>query len=71
MSSIVSYDLEDENIQCLSNRIEKLLDEKYKDEIEGVPKHIKRTLCQNFAISCKNKNMNIEELFCPTKITIH
>ena len=34
----------------------------YKDELTNIPEHIKTTLCQNFAIQCKNNKMNMDQL---------
>ena len=69
MDGAIKYDLTDEDIQNISEKLRKILDETYKDEISGVPDHIKSTLCQNFAIQCKNNNMNIDKLLDEAGIT--
>ena len=65
----IKYDLTDEDIQNIADKIQKLVHETYKNELEGVPDHIKNTLCQNFAIQCKNNNMNIDALLDEAGIT--
>ena len=56
----IKYDLNDEDLQNIAEHIEKVMDEIYKDEIQGVPVHIKKTLCQNYAIECKKNNIDID-----------
>jgi len=62
MTTGLKYDLNDENIQNLSEKIKHIMNEKYKEELSTVPDHIKNTLCQNFVIQCKNNNTDIDSL---------
>ena len=62
MESGLKYNLNDEDIQNLSEKIKYIMNEKYKEELSTVPDHIKNTLCQNFVIQCKNNNTDIDTL---------
>jgi len=62
MESGLKYNLNDEDIQNLSEKIKYIMNEKYKEELSTVPDHIKNTLCQNFVIQCKNNNTDIDSL---------
>ena len=62
MGTGLKYDLNDEDIEKLSEKIKYIMNEKYKEELSTVPDHIKNTLCQNFVIQCKNNNTNIDSL---------
>mgnify|MGYP000218029846 CR=1 FL=1 len=62
METGLKYNLNDEDIQNLSEKIKYIMNEKYKEELSTVPEHIKNTLCQNFAIQCKNNNTDIDAL---------
>ena len=60
---MIKYDLTDEDIEEMSVQIKNLMEVQYKDELSNIPEHIKTTLCQNFAIQCKNNNnTNIDQL---------
>lgn len=59
---MIKYDLTDEDIEEMSVQIKNLMEVQYKDELTDIPEHIKTTLCQNFAIQCKNNNTNIDQL---------
>lgn len=56
------YNLEDDEMQNLTDKIKNIINEKYKDEIDSIPDHIINTLCQNYIIECKNKNIDINSL---------
>ena len=62
MENGFKYDLNDEDLEVLSEKIKYIMNEKYKDELCTVPDHIKNTLCQNFVIQCKNNKMDIDTL---------
>ena len=62
MGTGLKYDLNDEDIENLSEKIKYIMNEKYKEELSTVPDHIKNTLCQNFVIQCKNNNTDIDSL---------
>lgn len=62
METGLKYNLNDEDIQNLSEKIKYIMNEKYKEELSTVPDHIKNTLCQNFVIQCKNNNTDIDSL---------
>jgi len=62
METGLKYNLNDEDIQNLSEKIKYIMTEKYKEELSTVPDHIKNTLCQNFVIQCKNNNTDIDSL---------
>ena len=62
MENGFKYDLDEEDLEILSGKIKYIMNEKYKDELSTVPDHIKNTLCQNFALQCKNKKMDIDTL---------
>ena len=59
---MIKYDLTDEDIEEMSVQIKNLMEVQYKDELTNIPEHIKTTLCQNFAIQCKNNKMNMDQL---------
>ena len=59
---MIKYDLTDEDIEEMSVQIKNLMEVQYKDELSNIPEHIKTTLCQNFAIQCKNNKMNMDQL---------
>ena len=62
MATGLKYDLNDEDIEKLSEKIKYIMHEKYKEELSTIPDHIKNTLCQNFVIQCKNNNTDIDTL---------
>ena len=62
MGTGLKYDLNDEDIEKLSEKIKYIMNEKYKEELSTIPDHIKNTLCQNFVIQCKNNNTDIDSL---------
>ena len=62
MENGFKYDLEEKDLEILSEKIKYIMNEKYKDELCTVPDHIKNTLCQNFVLQCKNNKMDIETL---------
>ena len=69
MGTGLKYDLNDEDIEKLSEKIKYIMNEKYKEELSTVPEHIKNTLCQNFVIQCKNNNTDIDTLLEQAGIT--
>ena len=69
MGTGLKYDLNDEDIEKLSEKIKYIMNEKYKEELSTVPDHIKNTLCQNFVIQCKNNNTDIDTLLEQAGIT--
>jgi hypothetical protein len=58
----IKFDLSDEESQMFADKLQYLIEVKYKDEIGDVPSHIKRTLCQNYALQCKKNNVDIDKL---------
>ena len=60
---MIKYNLDDADIEEMSVKIKNLMEVQYKDELTHIPEHIKTTLCQNFAIQCKNNETNIDQLF--------
>ena len=62
MGTGLKYDLNEEDLEILSKKIEYIMNEQYKDELSTVPEHIKHTLCQNFVLQCKNNKMDIDIL---------
>ena len=58
----IKYNLDDEDIEEMSQKIKHIMHVQYKDELANIPEHIKTTLCQNFVIQCKNNKMNIDQL---------
>ena len=62
MGTGLKYDLNDEDLEILSEKIKHIMNEKYKEELCTIPDHIKHTLCQNFVLQCKNKKMDIDTL---------
>ena len=58
----MKYNLDDEDIEEISGKIKHLMHVQYNDELTNIPEYIKTTLCQNFAIQCKNNKMNIDQL---------
>ena len=69
MGTGLKYDLNDEDIEKLSEKIKYIMNEKYKEELSTIPDHIKNTLCQNFVIQCKNNNTDIDTLLEQAGIT--
>ena len=65
----IKYNLNDEDIESLSEKIKELIEVKYKDEFSSVPDHIKSTLCQNFTMQLRNNNMDIDTLLNEAGIT--
>ena len=59
---MIKYNLDDADIEQMSVKIKNLMEVQYKDELSNIPEHIKTTLCQNFAIQCKNNKTNIDQL---------
>ena len=59
---MIKYNLDDADIEEMSAKIKNLMEVQYKDELTHIPEHIKTTLCQNFAIQCKNNKMNMDQL---------
>ena len=62
MENGIKYDMDDKDIQTLSEHLKYLINEKYKDELSSIPDHIKTTLCQNYVIQCKKNKMDIDGL---------
>ena len=62
MENGIKYDMDDKDIQTLSEKFKYLINEKYKEELSSVPEHIKNTLCQNYVIQCKKNKMDIDGL---------
>ena len=62
MENGIKYDMDDKDIQTLSEKFKYLIDKKYKEELSTVPDHIKNTLCQNYVIQCKKNKMDIDSL---------
>jgi GTPase SAR1 family protein len=62
MGTGLKYDLNEEDLEILSKKIEYIMNEQYKDKLSTVPEHIKHTLCQNFVLQCKNNKMDIDTL---------
>ena len=63
MDNGIKYDMDDKDIEIMSEKLKYLMNEKYKDELSSIPDHIKNTLCQNYVIQCKkNKMMDIDGL---------
>ena len=62
MDNGIKYDMNDKDIEIMSEKLKYLMNEKYKDELSTVPDHIKNTLCQNYVIQCKKKKMDIDGL---------
>jgi len=58
----IKYNLDDKDIEEISVKIKNMMEVEYKDELSNIPEHIKTTLCQNFAIQCKNNKMNMDQL---------
>ena len=59
---MIKHNLDDADIEEMSVKIKNLMEVQYKDEISNIPEHTKTTLCQNFAIQCKNNKTNIDQL---------
>ena len=62
MENGIKYDMDDKDIQSLSEHLKYLINEKYKEELSSVPDHIKNTLCQNYVIQCKKNQMDLDSL---------
>ena len=58
----IKYNLDDKDIEEISVKIKNMMEVEYKHELNDIPEHIKTTLCQNFAIQCKNNKMNMDQL---------
>lgn len=66
----MKYNLDDTDLQDISNKLRIILEEKYKDELGGIPDHIVNTLCQNYVIQCKDNHMDLEKLLIDNNITL-
>ena len=62
MDNGIKYDMDDKDIEIMSEKLKYLMNEKYKDELSTVPDHIKNTLCQNYVIQCKKNKIDIDSL---------
>jgi hypothetical protein len=58
----MKYNLDQEDLQDISEKLKHLLEVKYKDELSNIPDHVVCSLCQNYAIQCKDNNMDLEKL---------
>jgi hypothetical protein len=66
----MKYNLDDTDLQNISDKLRNILEVKYKDELGGIPDHIVTTLCQNYVIQCKDNKMDIEKLLNDHNITL-
>ena len=66
----MKYNLDDTDLQTISDKLRNILEVKYKDELGGIPEHIVTTLCQNYVIQCKDNNMDLEKLLNDNNITL-
>lgn len=66
----MKYNLDDTDLQDISDKLRIILEEKYKDELGGIPDHIVNTLCQNYVIQCKDNHMDLEKLLIDNNITL-
>lgn len=66
----MKYNLNDEDLQIISDKIRHLMEVKYKDEIVGIEPHLVDALCQNYVIQCKNNNTDFEKLLEEENISI-
>ena len=58
----MKYNLCDEDLQDMADKMANLLKTKYKDELNGVPEHFINTVTQNHILKCKDGNGDISNL---------
>ena len=66
----LKYNLTDDELQELSDKLRKLIDVEFREEIGNIPDHIKDALCQNYVIQCKENKCDLNELLNKHKIVI-
>lgn len=62
MDCCLKTKLTDDDCQCLADKLNYYINEKYKDQIGEIPDHIKHTLCQNYILQLKNNNLDLDNL---------
>lgn len=58
----LKYNLEDDELQEMADRLKSFIREEYADDAEGIPEHVLNALAQNYVINHKDKNFDIEKL---------
>ena len=66
----MKYSLSDTEIQEMSDKLKKVLEVKYKNELSDIPTHVRDTLIQNFVIQAKTNNVDIDVLLDEANISI-
>lgn len=58
---MIKYDLDDDDINDMCNRLKDVMKVKYKDELEGVDDFFVTTLTQNYVLQLKKNDPDFEK----------
>lgn len=58
----MKYNLTDEDLQEMADKMANTLKTKYKDEVNGIPDHFINTVTQNYVLNCKNGVCDMEKM---------